>query len=110
MVRIYSDAGQLVRELPLGPQDAGLSNFSWDGTLANGQTAPAGRYSMTAAIESRAGDTALATYVGIKGRERHAVGRRQRHTAPHRQRRKHPPLAGQGSHVSAARACIHQLI
>ena len=65
-VRIYSDTGQLVRELPLGAQDAGISNFSWDGTLANGQTAPAGRYSMTAAIESRAGDTALATYVASK--------------------------------------------
>jgi flagellar basal-body rod modification protein FlgD len=65
-VRIYSDTGQLVRELPLGAQDAGISNFSWDGTLANGQVAPAGRYSMTAAIESRAGDTALATYVASK--------------------------------------------
>ncbi len=65
-VRIYSDSGQLVRELPLGPQDAGISNFSWDGTLANGQTAQAGRYSMTAAIESRGGDTALATYVASK--------------------------------------------
>lgn len=65
-VRIYSDSGQLVRELPLGPQNAGISNFSWDGTLANGQTAPAGRYSMTAAIESRAGDTALTTYVASK--------------------------------------------
>ena len=65
-VRIYSDTGQLVRELPLGPQDAGISNFSWDGTLANGQTAPAGRYSMSAAIESRSGDTALVTYVASK--------------------------------------------
>lgn len=65
-VRIYSDSGQLVRELPLGPQDAGISNFSWDGTLANGETAPAGRYSMAAAIESRSGDTALATYVASK--------------------------------------------
>lgn len=65
-VRIYSDSGQLVRELPLGRQEAGLSNFSWDGTLANGQTAPAGRYKMSAAIESRTGDTALATYVASK--------------------------------------------
>ncbi|MCL4790924.1 MAG: flagellar hook assembly protein FlgD [Gammaproteobacteria bacterium] len=65
-VRIYSDTGQLVRELPLGAQGAGISNFSWDGTLANGQTAPAGRYSMSAAIESRSGDTALVTYVASK--------------------------------------------
>ena len=34
--------------------------------LANGQTAPAGRYLMTAAIESRSGDTALSTYVASK--------------------------------------------
>jgi flagellar basal-body rod modification protein FlgD len=65
-VRIYSDSGQLVRELPLGRQEAGLSNFSWDGTLANGQIAPDGRYKMSAAIESRSGDTALATYVASK--------------------------------------------
>ncbi len=65
-VRIYSDSGQLVRELPLGAQDAGLSNFSWDGALANGQTAPAGRYSMSAAIENRDESTALATYVASK--------------------------------------------
>lgn len=65
-IRIYSDSGQLVRELPLGAQDAGLSNFSWDGSLANGQTAPAGRYSMTAAIQDRSGETALTTYVAAK--------------------------------------------
>jgi flagellar basal-body rod modification protein FlgD len=43
VVRVYSSAGELVRELPLGTQEKGLTNFSWDGTLANGQPAPAGR-------------------------------------------------------------------
>jgi flagellar basal-body rod modification protein FlgD len=66
VVKVYSNAGELVRELPLGTQQAGLSNFTWDGTLANGQTAPAGRYKFTAAIESPQGDTALTTYLASK--------------------------------------------
>ncbi|MEQ1803381.1 MAG: flagellar hook assembly protein FlgD [Gammaproteobacteria bacterium] len=66
VIRVYTGAGELVRELPLGTQQAGLSNFSWDGTLANGQTAPAGRYKFTAAIENAQGDTALTTYLASK--------------------------------------------
>lgn len=66
VVRIYTGAGQLVRELPLGPQQAGLSNFRWDGNLANGQPAPAGTYKVSAALSSRSGDTALTTYVASK--------------------------------------------
>lgn len=66
VVRVYNAAGEPVRELPLGSQEAGLSNFSWDGTLANGQPAPAGRYRFTAAIESGSKATALTTYVASK--------------------------------------------
>jgi len=66
VVRVYTTAGELVRELPLGSQQQGLSNFSWDGTMANGQPAPAGKYKLTAAIESPAGDTALTTYLASK--------------------------------------------
>ncbi|MEO8224838.1 MAG: flagellar hook assembly protein FlgD, partial [Gammaproteobacteria bacterium] len=66
VVRIYSNAGELVRELPLGGQQAGLSNFSWDGTMTNGQPAPAGMYKLTAAIESPTGGTALTTYLASK--------------------------------------------
>jgi len=66
VVRVYTAAGELVRELPLGTQQAGLANFTWDGTLANGQPAPAGRYKFTAAISSPAGDTALTTYLASK--------------------------------------------
>lgn len=66
VVRVYSNAGELLRELPLGAQQAGLSNFSWDGTLANGQPAPAGRYKFTAAIENAQGATALTTYLASK--------------------------------------------
>lgn len=66
VVRVYNSAGEPVRELPLGNQEAGLSNFSWDGTMANGQPAPAGRYRFTAAIESGNTATALTTYVASK--------------------------------------------
>jgi flagellar basal-body rod modification protein FlgD len=66
VVQVYSNAGELVRELPLGTQQAGLSNFTWDGTMANCQAAPAGRYKFTAAIESPQGDTALTTYLASK--------------------------------------------
>jgi len=66
VVRVYSNAGELLRELPLGSQQEGLSNFSWDGTMSNGQPAPAGRYKLTGAIESPAGDTALTTYLASK--------------------------------------------
>lgn len=66
VVRVYTGAGELVRELPLGTQQAGLSNFSWDGTMANGQPAPAGRYKFTAGIQSAQGDTALTTYLASK--------------------------------------------
>lgn len=66
VVRVFTNSGELVREIPLGSQQAGLSNFAWDGTLANGQPAPAGRYQLTAAIESGAGSTALTTYLASK--------------------------------------------
>ena len=66
VVRVYSNSGEILRELPLGTQQAGLANFSWDGTLANGQPAPAGSYTLTAAIRSPSGDTALTTYLASK--------------------------------------------
>jgi flagellar basal-body rod modification protein FlgD len=66
VVRVYTSAGELVRELPLGNQQAGLSNFSWDGTMANGQPAPAGRYKVTASIDSPGNSTALTTYLASK--------------------------------------------
>lgn len=66
VVRVYTNSGELVRELPLGTQQAGLGNFAWDGTMANGQPAPAGRYKFTAAIEGPNSATALTTYLASK--------------------------------------------
>lgn len=43
---IYSESGELVRKIPLGKQNAGLFNFSWDGFNQNGQRMPEGKYSV----------------------------------------------------------------
>jgi flagellar basal-body rod modification protein FlgD len=42
-VNVLDSAGQLVRRMSL-PTSAGLTDFSWDGTLDNGARAPAGEY------------------------------------------------------------------
>jgi flagellar basal-body rod modification protein FlgD len=48
VVGFYNVNGELVHELPLGPQAAGVQHFEWDGTLADGNRAPAGVYEMRA--------------------------------------------------------------
>lgn len=47
-VQIRDQAGELVRELSLGDQAAGLARFAWDGNTAAGERAAPGRYSVTA--------------------------------------------------------------
>lgn len=58
VVNIYSAAGELVGHVPLGARDAGLANFAWDGTRADGSPAAPGRYYLDATI----GKTPLTTY------------------------------------------------
>lgn len=53
-VQIRDAAGQIVRELELGPRDAGVSRFDWDGKTANGAQAAAGDY--TFSVTARAGN------------------------------------------------------
>ena len=43
-VKIYDANGGLVKQLPLGPQAAGLANFYWDGLDENGVAAAPGKY------------------------------------------------------------------
>jgi flagellar basal-body rod modification protein FlgD len=66
IVRIYSEAGELVGRVALGPRNAGLANFSWNGTRTDGSAAPPGRYLISGAIESSAGDVPLATYAASR--------------------------------------------
>lgn len=51
---IRDGAGQVVRRFDLGPIDAGVESFEWDGALENGEQAPAGAYRID--IEAAAGD------------------------------------------------------
>ncbi len=45
-LRVYDQAGQLVREMPMGPSDAGSLRFKWDGLDDSGAYMPPGRYRM----------------------------------------------------------------
>ncbi|TAL71618.1 MAG: hypothetical protein EPN56_02890 [Rhodanobacter sp.] len=59
-VVITNGAGKVVRTLDLGPQQAGLARFSWDGMDANGNPLPPGQYGIAAADPK---GNALTTYV-----------------------------------------------
>lgn len=57
-VQIRDAAGQVVRELPLGASDAGVTRFEWDGRTDAGETAPAGSY--TFSVTAKAGTSEVA--------------------------------------------------
>ncbi len=46
-ITITDGAGQVVRHFELGPQDAGLQSFVWDGELEDGTQAPRGAYTVS---------------------------------------------------------------
>lgn len=48
VVGIYGSNGELVKQIDLGMQGAGLADFSWDGTNDQGQRMPAGTYTLRA--------------------------------------------------------------
>lgn len=48
VVGVYSASGQLVKQIDLGSQAAGLAGFTWDGTDMNGTPMPAGTYAIRA--------------------------------------------------------------
>lgn len=63
-VRIYDNSGQLVRELDLGPRNAGFSPFEWDGTRRDGTMAPPGNYRVRAGMTAADGrEQGVDTYV-----------------------------------------------
>jgi len=51
-IQISDAKGQVVRQLDLGAQSAGLARFSWDGHSADGGDAPPGTYKITAAYQA----------------------------------------------------------
>jgi flagellar basal-body rod modification protein FlgD len=61
---ITDSNGNVVNQINLGAQSAGLANFSWNGTMGNGSPAPAGTYTLTAQYAGQvSGGTAAATLV-----------------------------------------------
>ena len=63
---IYDAAGQLVRQVHLGPQAAGSIGFGWDGLMDNGNTAAAGRYQLKALTRIDGEAVAAETFVTAK--------------------------------------------
>jgi flagellar basal-body rod modification protein FlgD len=63
LVNIADSSGNLVQQINLGPQSTGIANFSWNGSEANGSTAPAGQYSVTASVSGVSAGTNIPTYI-----------------------------------------------
>lgn len=60
-VTITSPGGAVVQTLTLGPQPAGTTAFTWDGTDSKGQSVPSGTYNVTATAVGPTGTTPLQT-------------------------------------------------
>ena len=63
LVNVTNSAGVLVKQINLGAQPAGVANFTWDGTGADGTKAPAGAYKVAAQVNGVAAGTAVPTYI-----------------------------------------------
>lgn len=62
VVDIVDQAGQVVRHMDLGPQNAGLVQFNWDGTTASGNRGAAGNYTIKAAAVAGGQTSSLDVY------------------------------------------------
>jgi len=62
-IEIRDSAGQVVRNLELGSQNAGLVRFEWDGVTNDGEPAPAGTYTVAATYQRDKGSEAADTFV-----------------------------------------------
>ena len=65
-IGVYDAAGQLVRQINMGPQTAGSVPFKWDGLTDDGKTAPAGKYQLKAISEVDGKAVAASTNVAAK--------------------------------------------
>ncbi|HVN41566.1 MAG TPA: flagellar hook assembly protein FlgD [Steroidobacteraceae bacterium] len=61
---IYDSTGRLVDTVSLGPQAAGTTRFTWDGTDGKGTRQPAGTYTIQAVAAIGGQSTALQTLAG----------------------------------------------
>lgn len=78
VVNIFNPAGQLVRRLELGPQEAGFVNFSWEGLNDNGGAATPGNYVIGAQVQlngqSEAASTLIASQIESVTLNQHQPG------------------------------------
>lgn len=63
---VKDSSGQIVKELSLGAQAEGTTNFKWNGLNDSGNAVPAGRYILEAEAVSRDTTSALSTMVQAK--------------------------------------------
>ncbi|MGR9051431.1 MAG: flagellar hook assembly protein FlgD [Gammaproteobacteria bacterium] len=68
-IEFFNRNGEVVKELHLGPQSAGMTPFSWDGQLTDGTFADPGAYTIKASAAIDGNNTALQTFVkaGVSG-------------------------------------------
>ncbi len=60
-ITIQDASGQVMRRLELGPQQKGNVSFNWDGITDSGAQARAGRYFISAEIQTESGTKAVET-------------------------------------------------
>lgn len=65
-VSVYNQAGQLVRRIPMGSQEAGLREFYWDGRDESGSLLQPGVYEFRAEARSAGRGEALNTYLSAR--------------------------------------------
>ncbi|MDH3977745.1 MAG: flagellar hook assembly protein FlgD [Gammaproteobacteria bacterium] len=65
-VRVFDASGQFVREMPMGPQNVGVSQFEWDGLKSDGEPAEPGNYYVRAGFRNGETEQALTTLVASK--------------------------------------------
>lgn len=63
-IGVYDDKGQLMQTLDLGAQKSGMTDFSWDGLMADGKPAPEGVYEFRATVSGGDGSQAAETFLG----------------------------------------------
>ncbi len=63
LVNVADSSGNIVAQVNLGAQAAGIANFSWNGQETSGGAAPAGQYTLTAQVNGVSAGTTIPTYV-----------------------------------------------
>ncbi|MCW3478056.1 flagellar hook assembly protein FlgD [Neisseriaceae bacterium JH1-16] len=65
-ITVTDSNGNVVDSIPVSPAQAGLNNFTWDGTDGNGNRLPAGNYSFSAKAYDNTGAAVTTTAYGYQ--------------------------------------------